>query len=144
MRAPQCQAVATILNEIARGVGVLVREEDIPVRAEVRSAAELLGIDPMYVACEGAPGCRGRRGQADGALAVLGAYPPGAQASVIGQVTSDQPGIVLLKTAFGGTRIVDLLISDGRLPCVTGLQHQAIPAAARNHPRFHARGDTRD
>ena len=63
---------------------------------------------------------------------------------MIGQVTSDQPGIVLLKTAFGGTRIVDLLISDGRLPCVTGLQHQAIPAAARNHPRFHARGDTRD
>ena len=81
MRAPQCQAVATILNEIARavGAGVLVREEDMPVRAEVRSAAELLGIDPMYVACEGAPGCRGRRGQADGALAVLGAYPPGAR-----------------------------------------------------------------
>ena len=47
--------VATILNEIARaaGVGVLVTEDDIPVRAEVRGAAELLGIDPMYVACEG-------------------------------------------------------------------------------------------
>jgi hydrogenase expression/formation protein HypE len=106
--------VATILNEIARAadVGVTVSENAIPVRAAVRGAAELLGIDPMYVACEGrliavVPG-----EDADRAVAALRSHPLGEQAAVIGEVTADQPGIVLLKTAFGGTRIVDLLVGD--------------------------------
>jgi len=106
--------VATILNEIARAadVGLTVSEDAVPVRAAVRGAAELLGIDPMYVACEGrliavVPG-----EDADRAVAALRSHPLGERAAIIGEVTADQPGIVLLKTAFGGTRIVDLLVGD--------------------------------
>jgi hydrogenase expression/formation protein HypE len=106
--------VATILNEIAKAanVGVLVNENDIPVRPEVRGAAELLGIDPMYVACEGRLVAVVKQDQADQSLAALRAHPLGEQAAMIGQVTADPPGIVQLKTAFGGTRIVDLLVGD--------------------------------
>ncbi len=114
MRDATRGGVATILNEIAKAadVGVLVSEDQIPVRAEVRGASELLGIDPMYVACEGrlvavVPGAA-----AEAAVAALRAHPLGEQAAVIGHVRSEQPGIVQLKTAFGGTRIVDLLVGD--------------------------------
>jgi hydrogenase expression/formation protein HypE len=106
--------VATILNEIATAadVGVQVNEDAIPVRAEVRGAAELLGIDPMYVACEGRLVAVVDGDQADEALDALRAHPLGVQAAIIGQVTGDGPGLVHLKTAFGGTRIVDLLVGD--------------------------------
>ena len=114
MRDATRGGVATILNEIAKSadVGVLVTEEDIPVRAEVRGAAELLGIDPMYVACEGRLVAVVPGDQADAALAALHTHPLGVQASVIGHVTDGPPGLVHLKTAFGGTRIVDLLVGD--------------------------------
>jgi len=106
--------VATILNEIAAAasVGVVVNEDDIPVRQQVRGASELLGIDPMYVACEGRLVAVVSREDADRALAALKAHPQGADAAVIGTVTVGPPGIVQLKTAFGGTRIVDLLVGD--------------------------------
>jgi len=106
--------VATILNEIATSanVGVLVTEKDIPVRTEVRGASELLGIDPLYVACEGRLVVVTAADAADQALAALRAHPLGEQAAVIGRVVADQPGIVQIKTAFGGTRIVDLLVGD--------------------------------
>ncbi len=106
--------VATILNEIASaaGVGVHVTEDDIPVRDEVRGASELLGIDPMYVACEGRLVAVVDGAQASGALAALRAHPLGEQAAIIGQVTEGPPGIVQLRTSFGGTRIVDLLVGD--------------------------------
>jgi hydrogenase expression/formation protein HypE len=106
--------VATILNEIATSasVGVMVSEDDIPVRDEVRGASELLGIDPMYVACEGRLVAVVDSAQAGRALAALRAHPLGEQAAVIGYVTDGPAGIVQLKTAFGGTRIVDLLVGD--------------------------------
>jgi hydrogenase expression/formation protein HypE len=106
--------VATILNEIAAaaGVGVLVAEDDIPVRAEVRGASELLGIDPMYVACEGRLVAVVSPDSADQGLAALRAHPQGREAAIIGRVTAGPPGLVQLKTAFGGTRIVDLLVGD--------------------------------
>ncbi|MBV9094195.1 MAG: hydrogenase expression/formation protein HypE [Streptosporangiaceae bacterium] len=114
MRDATRGGVATILNEIARaaGVGVDVSEDDIPVRPAVRGAAELLGIDPLYVACEGRLVAVVDGGQADAALAVLRGHPLGAEAQIIGHVTGELPGIVRLKTAFGGTRIVDLLVGD--------------------------------
>jgi hydrogenase expression/formation protein HypE len=114
MRDATRGGVATILNEIAdsAGVGVLVREDDIPVRPEVRGACELLGIDPMYVACEGRMVAVVPGPDAERAVAALRAHPLGAEAAVIGYVTDDQPGIVQLKTSFGGTRIVDLLVGD--------------------------------
>jgi hydrogenase expression/formation protein HypE len=114
MRDATRGGVATILNEVAvaAGVGVAVEEDQIPVRTQVRGAAELLGIDPMYVASEGRMVAVVDGEQADRALAVLRAHPLGEQAAVIGHITADSPGIVLLKTAFGGTRIVDLLVGD--------------------------------
>ncbi len=106
--------VATILNEVATsaGVGVQVSEDAIPVSTLVRGACELLGIDPMYVACEGRLVAVVAPDQASRALAALRGHPLGAAAAVIGEVTAEPPGAVLLKTAFGGTRIVDLLVGD--------------------------------
>jgi hydrogenase expression/formation protein HypE len=106
--------VATILNEIARAadVGVFISENAIPVRDQVRGAAELLGIDPLYVACEGRLVAVVDGAQAEQALAVLRAHPLGAQAAIIGEVTAEPVGLVTIKTAFGGTRIVDLLVGD--------------------------------
>jgi len=114
MRDATRGGVATILNEIARAadVGVLATEDDIPVRAEVRGACELLGIDPMYVACEGRMVAVVPGGDAVRAVSALRAHPLGEQAAVIGRVTAEQPGIVQLRTSFGGTRIVDLLVGD--------------------------------
>ncbi|HEY1820625.1 MAG TPA: hydrogenase expression/formation protein HypE [Trebonia sp.] len=114
MRDATRGGVATILNEIARAadVGVLASEDDIPVRPEVRGACELLGIDPMYVACEGRLVAVVPGESADAAVRALRGHPLGAEAAVIGVVVADQPGIVRLKTAFGGTRIVDMLVGD--------------------------------
>jgi hydrogenase expression/formation protein HypE len=114
MRDATRGGVATILNEIAAdaAVGVLVSEDSIPVRDSVRGACELLGIDPMYVACEGRMVAVVPGASADRAVAALRALPLGAEASVIGHVTAEDPGLVRLRTSFGGTRIVDLLVGD--------------------------------
>jgi hydrogenase expression/formation protein HypE len=106
--------VATICNEVARaaGVAVVVDEDSVPVRPDVRGACELLGIDPLYVACEGRLVAVVDGDQADAALAALRSHPLGEGAAVIGRVRDDPPGLVLLKTSFGGTRIVDLLVGD--------------------------------
>ncbi|GAA3120324.1 hydrogenase expression/formation protein HypE [Streptosporangium carneum] len=106
--------VATILNEIAHasGVAVVVEEDAIPVRPGVRGACELLGIDPLYVACEGRLVAVVDGSAADTALAALRGHPLGEGAALVGHVKDDPPGLVLLKTGFGGTRIVDLLVGD--------------------------------
>jgi hydrogenase expression/formation protein HypE len=106
--------VATILNEVAAasGVAVVVDENRVPVRPEVTGACELLGIDPLYVACEGRFVAVVDGAYADAALRALHGHPLGAGAAVIGRVRDDPPGLVLLRTAFGGTRIVDLLVGD--------------------------------
>lgn len=114
MRDATRGGVATICNEIATAadVSVVVDESAVPVRDEVRGAAELLGIDPLYVACEGRMVAVVDGAQSDDALATLRAHPAGRDATVIGRIGEDPPGIVLLKTAFGGTRILDLLVGD--------------------------------
>ncbi|MBV9313349.1 MAG: hydrogenase expression/formation protein HypE [Pseudonocardia sp.] len=106
--------VATILNEVAVAsqVAVVVDENAVPVRDEVRGASELLGIDPLYVACEGRLVAFIPAEQVDAALAALHAHELGAGAAVIGRVGDDPPGLVLLRTGFGGTRIVDMLVGD--------------------------------
>jgi hydrogenase expression/formation protein HypE len=114
MRDATRGGVATILNEIAVAsqVAVVVDEPAMPVRPEVVGASELLGIDPMYVASEGRLVAVAPPEQADAALAALRAHPLGAGAAVVGEVRDDPPGIVLLRTTFGGTRIVDMLVGD--------------------------------
>ncbi len=101
--------VATILNEVAVAsqVAVVVDEGAVPMQAAVTGACEILGIDPLYVACEGRLVAVVDGAQADAALQAMG--PAAAR---IGTVRDDPPGLVLLKTAFGGTRIVDMLIGD--------------------------------
>jgi hydrogenase expression/formation protein HypE len=106
--------VATILNEVAVAsqVAIVVEEDKVPMRAEVRGAGEILGIDPLYVACEGRFVAVVDGAEVDAALAALRSHPLGAEAAVIGSVKADPPTLVLLKTEFGGTRIVDMLIGD--------------------------------
>jgi hydrogenase expression/formation protein HypE len=106
--------VATICNEVAVAaqVAVVLDEAALPVRPVVNGASELLGIDPMYVACEGRLVAVIAPERTDAALAALRAHPLGEGAAVIGTVKDDPPGLVLLRTAFGGTRIVDLLVGD--------------------------------
>ncbi|HZD66377.1 MAG TPA: hydrogenase expression/formation protein HypE [Acidimicrobiales bacterium] len=106
--------VATVVNEIAQAsqVAVVLDEAAVPVRAEVTGACEILGIDPLYVACEGRFVAVVAPEDADAAVTALAAHPLGAGAEVIGRVAEDPPGLVLLKTAFGGTRIVDMLVGD--------------------------------
>jgi hydrogenase expression/formation protein HypE len=106
--------VASVLNELARasGVAMIVREADIPVHPAVAGAAELLGIDPMYVANEGKLVAFVAPEAADAALAALRAAPGGADAAVIGEVKTEPPGMVLVETAFGGKRVMDQLVGD--------------------------------
>ena len=106
--------VATVLNEIAQssGVAVVIDEGEVPVQAEVTGACEILGLDPLYVACEGRFVAVVDGEGAGEALAALRSHPLGSDAAVIGRVADDPAGLVLLKTAFGGTRIVDMLVGD--------------------------------
>ncbi|WP_285648582.1 hydrogenase expression/formation protein HypE [Actinomycetospora sp. NBRC 106375] len=106
--------VATILNEIATASqgAIVVDEAAVPVREEVNGAAELLGIDPLYVACEGRLVAVVDPSRTEAVMTALRAHPLGEGAAVIGHVGDDPPGLVLLRTAFGGTRIVDLLVGD--------------------------------
>ncbi len=114
MRDATRGGVATVLNELARaaGVAVVVDQAQVPVRPVVRGASELLGIDPLYVACEGRMVVVVPGEAAESALAALRAHPLGAEAALIGRIAEDPSGLVLLKTAFGGTRIMDLLVGD--------------------------------
>ena len=106
--------VATVCNEIAgsSGVALVLDEQSVPVREDVTGACELLGIDPLYVACEGRLVAVVDGARAEQAVAAMRAHPVGEGAAVIGTVKDDPPGLVLLRTSFGGTRIVDLLVGD--------------------------------
>ncbi len=114
MRDATRGGVATICNEVAVAsqVAVVLDERAVPVRPEVNGASELLGIDPLYVACEGRLVAVVAANRADDALAALRSLPVGSGAARIGTVRDDPPGLVLLRTSFGGTRIVDLLVGD--------------------------------
>jgi hydrogenase expression/formation protein HypE len=114
MRDATRGGVASVLNELARAsrVSVQVKEADVPVRPEVAGAAELLGIDPMYVANEGALVAVVAPAAADVALAALRAVPGFDRAADIGEVRGEPPGMVLVETAFGGRRVMDLLAGD--------------------------------
>lgn len=106
--------VATVLNEVAQTsqTAVVLDEAAVPVREDVHGACEILGIEPMYVACEGRMVIVVDGEQADDALEALRSHELGADAARIGTIADDPPGLVLLQTSFGGTRIVDELIGD--------------------------------
>jgi hydrogenase expression/formation protein HypE len=114
MRDPTRGGVATVLNEIAHdaNVGVVLNEEAVPVNYPVRGACEILGIDPMYVANEGKLIAFVAAESSEAALAAMRATPGGESAALIGKVQDQPEGMVLVKTGFGGTRIMDMLIGD--------------------------------
>jgi hydrogenase expression/formation protein HypE len=106
--------VGTVCNELARDVDltVVLDEQSLPVLPAVAAACELLGIDPLYVANEGKLVAVVPPGQAEAALRALRADPMGSSAARVGEIHADPPGIVVLRTAMGGTRIVDMLVGD--------------------------------
>ena len=106
--------VASVLNELARAshVAMIVRERDVPVKPVVAGAAELLGIDPMYVANEGKLVAFVAPEAAGDALAALRSVAGGEDAVEIGEVKTEPPGMVLVDTAFGGKRVMDQLVGD--------------------------------
>ena len=106
--------VASVLNELARAsqVAMVVREDAVPIDPAVAGAAEILGIDPMYVANEGKLVAFVAPDRADAALAALRAVPGCEQAADIGEVRTEPPGMVLVQTAFGGRRVMDQLVGD--------------------------------
>jgi hydrogenase expression/formation protein HypE len=117
LRDPTRGGLATTLNELAHqsGVGMLLREDDIPVQPAVAAACELLGLDPLYVANEGKLVCICPADDAGRLLDAMRAHPLGRRAAVIGEVVPDGHGFVRMQTGFGGCRVVDWL-SGEQLP----------------------------
>ena len=113
-RDPTRGGVGTTLNEIAEssGVGVMLDEESLPVSETVRGACDILGLDPLYVANEGKLLVIVSPDSADKALAAIRENEYGRNADIIGEITADRPGRVFLRTAIGGTRIVDMLTGE--------------------------------
>ncbi|MEZ5737982.1 MAG: AIR synthase-related protein, partial [Burkholderiaceae bacterium] len=101
-------------NEMAAeaGLAVEIDETRLPLRAEVVGMCEILGLDPLYLANEGRLVLFCPADQAEAALAAMRALPEGAGAVAIGQARAGQPGRVTLRTAFGGARIVDMLVGE--------------------------------
>jgi hydrogenase expression/formation protein HypE len=106
--------VGTVCNELARAadITVVLEESLLPVQPAVAAACELLGIDPLYVANEGKFVAVVAPDEADAALAALRSHPLGRDAARIGEIRDAPPGIVVLRTPIGGTRIVDMLVGD--------------------------------
>ena len=117
LRDPTRGGLASVLNEIATAAGVAIEAEEsaIPVGEAVTAACEILGLDPLYVACEGRMVAFLPAAEADRALAALRAHPEGAGAAWIGRVTDGPAGRVSLRTALGTSRLLDLL-SGEQLP----------------------------
>ena len=114
MRDPTRGGAATSLNELARdcGLGVVLFEEQIPIRDAVRGACELLGLDPLHIANEGQFLAVVAPEYADAALNALRMCPGGEDAQVIGEMREEPAGSVLVSTLYGGSRIVDMLVGD--------------------------------
>ena len=117
LRDPTRGGVATTLNEFIEGspCSILLEEEAIPVSASVASACDILGLDPLYCANEGKLLAVVAPDKAEEALALMRQFPEGRQAALIGEVSADHPGRLILRTAFGGSRVLGKL-SGAQLP----------------------------
>lgn len=109
--------LASASNELAQSskLGFEMDEAAIPVSEEVRAACEILGLDPLYVACEGRFVAFIPQRDAERALALIRGFPDGVQACVIGKVVEGHPGLVTLRSTIGAKRIVDMM-SGEQLP----------------------------
>ena len=114
LRDPTRGGVASTCNELAAasGFGIELDEAALPVRGAVTGACELLGLDPLYIANEGKMMAVVPAEDAETAVQAMRGCEAGADACVVGAVTDEHPGLVLVRTGFGGTRIVDMLVGD--------------------------------
>jgi hydrogenase expression/formation protein HypE len=114
MRDPTRGGLASTLNEIAdsSGVGMAIDEASLPIHAEVQSACELLGLDPVYVANEGKAVFFVAPESAEAILAVLRAHPLGREAARIGQVTAEHKRVLVACTAMGSNRVIPTMIGE--------------------------------
>jgi len=117
LRDPTRGGVTSALTEIAQTaqVGMLLDEARIPISEEVKGACEILGLDPLYVANEGKLIAIVSSSDADRVLTAMKSHSLGKEAAIIGEVTDDNIGFILMKTRVGGTRVVDML-SGEQLP----------------------------
>lgn len=108
---PTRGGVATVLNELAQGRkwGIDLYQSKLPIEAQVQQGCELLGLDPLYVANEGIFLSVVKASQADRIIAALKKRPEGSQAAIIGEITSEHPQKVILESAIGGKRVVNML-----------------------------------
>ena len=114
LRDPTRGGLATTLNELAQQskVSIRIEEERIPVREEVFGACEMLGLDPLYIANEGKLVAIVPSEDAQKVLAAMKRNPHGKDAAIIGEVNSENPGRVVMKTSLGASRIIDMLTGD--------------------------------
>jgi hydrogenase expression/formation protein HypE len=114
MRDPTRGGLASTLNEIAAAssVGIEIDEPSLPVRTEVQSACELLGLDPVYVANEGKAVFFVAPQAADRALEVLRTHPLGREAARIGRVTGQHPRMLVARTQMGANRVIAMQIGE--------------------------------
>jgi hydrogenase expression/formation protein HypE len=114
LRDPTRGGVATTLNEIAKHaqVGMVLREQSIPVRESVKGACEVLGLDPLYVANEGKLLAIVVPERAEAVLRQMQQHELGRDAAIIGEVVAEHPGMVLMKTQIGGTRVLDVMFGE--------------------------------
>lgn len=114
LRDPTRGGVGATVNEIAKAasVGISLTERSFPIPGDVRDACGLLGLDPLYVANEGKLIAFVAAEDAERVLAAMHAHPYGGHAAVIGQCVAEHPGMVVARTALGGTRVVDLPVGE--------------------------------
>jgi len=114
MRDPTRGGVATSLNELAREarLGIKLYEEHIPIRAEVRGACEILGLDPLHIANEGQFLAIVAPAYAEAALEAVWKVPGGAEARLVGEVVEAPAGVVYTVSGYGSSRVVDMLVGD--------------------------------
>ncbi|MBI3754672.1 MAG: hydrogenase expression/formation protein HypE, partial [Deltaproteobacteria bacterium] len=115
MRDPTRGGLAAVLNEIAEdgNLKIMIDEERIPIRDDVKGICDMLGLDPLYIANEGKVVVVVARDDADRVLKAMQDNPLGQKASVIGEVTGKgEKNGVYLKTSYGGTRILDIPVDD--------------------------------
>ena len=114
LRDPTRGGLASTLNEFARqsDVGIVIEEDKIPVHDGVRGCCELLGLDPLYIANEGKLVAAVAEADAAGVLSAMRENKHGRQAAVIGKVTSEHRGRVVMKTNIGSSRIVDMPVGE--------------------------------
>jgi hydrogenase expression/formation protein HypE len=114
MRDPTRGGLAGALNELARAskVGIHLSERAIPVRPEVHGACEMLGLDPLHVACEGRLMVVVAPDESDRALAIMRAHPKAQRAALVGEVVAAEPGAVVLTSTLGSTRLVTPLLGE--------------------------------